>query len=455
MPAILFISHSKRGPFYYNDASARYRCVFPAEFLQEIGIRSHVIHFSQIGSIDINEYSHIIFHRPQFSLKLQWVLHKARLLNIKTTADFDDLLFRPELAYESAAVQSGYMSIKLAKKQASAYLKALKLFNHAWVSTEPLKQQIAIACPHLKITVCHNKLPERWAKLSSLISWQQRLKDKTIRYMPGTSHHKHDFEKIENLLIQLLKNNPEIKLEVVGQLNFNINKFPPKQISQQANMTFEALPRVIGSSWLTIAPLQDNIFNQCKSGLKFWESGLYGVPVISSPLPDIARFKNKGLLLSDNSQDWSCFIESMLDPDNYQNASNAAFKHAKQAVFNESDERLGVLGIHEYKNEAEDKNTKITPNFSDIQLIMTANYGPRWPGKWLNPTETAFEAIQEKLNQLLSNSGDLKNEERQSLKIKAEEQTKWDIPPKKHKVIRKVKKLRNSPYDFFRDIAKK
>lgn len=454
MPSILFISHSKRGSFYYNDASARYRCVFPAEYFQSIGITSHVIHFTQIDKVELNDYSHLVFHRPQYSLKLNWILYKAKQLNINTIADFDDLLFNPNFAQQSAAVQAGYMSIKLATKQTKAYKKALQLFDNAWVSTKVLKQQMATTCPHLHIRVCHNKLPDRWANLSAITPWQERLKNKVIRYMPGTSHHKHDFEKIEDLFIGLLQKHPNIKLEVVGQLNFNLSKFPQKQINQQTNMTFEALPSVISSSWLTIAPLQDNIFNQCKSGLKFWESGLYGVPVISSKLPDITRFKNKGLLLSDNPHDWLSYIENMLAPENYQRASNEALEHAKQAIFSRNDDRLKTLSTQLDSNSFEKIKGETTANFSDIQLIMCASHGPRWPGKWLNPTETEYEAIQVKLSRLLSSESNLKDEERQALTIQAEEQTKLDVVPKKHKVIRKAKKLWNSPYDFFRDIRK-
>ena len=386
MSSILFVSHSKRDLFYYNDASARYRCVFPAEFLQACNIQAHVIHFKEINNITLSDYSHIVFHRPQFSFRLKWVLYKAKHLNIQTIVDHDDLLFRPERASESAAVQAGYMGIRLATKQAKAYKKALLLFSSAWVSTEALKQQMAISLPHLDIQVHHNKLPERWANLSSITPWQQRFKKKIIRYMPGTSHHKHDFEKIENLFIELLNKYPDIKLEIVGQLNFNINKFPPKQISQQDYMTFETLPSAISSSWLTLSPLQENLFNQCKSGLKFWESGLYGVPVISSPLPDIERFKNNGLLLSDKPQDWLNYIETMLEPDKYQSASNEALKHAQKAVFNSEDGRLKALGISQFKNKPKYTNIKTSAKFFYIQLSVGVNYVPRWPGKFLNHT---------------------------------------------------------------------
>ncbi len=451
MASVLFVSHSKRAAFYYNDASARYRCVFPAEHLNELGITCHVIHFTQIHKIQLHDYSHVIFHRPQYSLKLKYYLYKMKRLAIKAIIDFDDLLFNPQLAKQSAAVQAGYMNLRLAKKHATAYSKALQLFDHAWVSTKPLAKQLKISYPCIKITVCHNKLPKRWAKLQAQTPWQERLKNKVIRYMPGTSHHKHDFEKIEQTLITLLNNNSDIKLEIVGDLKFNIDNFPTKQVSQQSHMTFEQLPSVISSSWLTLAPLQDNIFNQCKSGLKFWESGLYGVPVISSLLEDIERFKNSGLCLSLEQGDWIDYIEKMKKPDNYQAASEDAYTFSGKALFSKNilDSRLTGLNINVNK-----KPEKIE-NHDDAyiqQLIMCAKFGPRWPAICLNPADQQYQQANETLDNLKRTNNKFSTTDITKLKQEELDKIKQDKPTKKHKVIRKAKKLWNSPYDFFKDM---
>ncbi len=450
MVRVLFVSHSKRGVFYYNDASARYRCVFPAEHLNSMGIACDVVHFKQLTRLNMTDYRHIIFHRPQYSLKLKFYLLRIRYLGITAIVDFDDLLFTPKLANQSAAVQAGYMNVRLAKKHANAYHKALNLFKHAWVSTKPLADQLQISHPTIMTTICRNQLPKRWSNLQTPVPWHERLKNKVIRYMPGTSHHKHDFEKVEKVLIELLENNPDIKLEVVGDLTFNIDRFPTGQISQQKHMTFEQLPNVIRSSWLTLAPLQDNIFNQCKSGLKFWESGLYGVPVISSPLHDIERYKNAGLYLSQNPSDWINYIEKMKESSAYQKASDEAYQYAQQAVFSKEgiDERLTSLKIKRLKhNNVNKENTD-----SDTQLIMCAKYGPRWPAISLDPSNAnkrTVNASLEDINNIISN---LTKSTKKDLREQGLDNIRQDSPPKKHTIIRKVKKLWYSPHEFFRDI---
>jgi len=448
MDSVLFVSHSKRGAFYYNDASARYRCVFPAEHLNELGTLCHVIHFTQLGKITLQNYSHIIFHRPQFSLKLKYYMGKIKRLNIRAIADFDDLLFEPKLALHSPAVLSGYMSLNLAKKHARSYKKALLLFTNAWVSTELLAKQMKISQPNIIVTICHNKVPIRWAELQPTTSVSDRVQNKIIRYMPGTSHHSHDFEKIEVTLATLLAKNPDIHLDVVGDLTFNIENFPKGQISRQKHMPFEQLPEVIASSWLTLAPLQKNTFNECKSGLKFWESGLYGVPVISSTLKDISRFNNPGLHISDNLELWLVFIEKMKNPINYQQASESSHSSASAAVFgkSETDTRLGFVGA---------KTTICPPlniNRNQQQLFMCAKFGPRWPSIILDPTHTQYKNAKQLATDNLLFNTNLSESTLRQLKNEGACKIAQDGPTQKHILKRKLSKLWLSPADFFKDM---
>ncbi len=448
MASVLFVSHSKRGAFYYNDASARYRCVFPAEHLNEVGTLCHVVHFTQLNKVPLQSYSHIIFHRPQFSLKLKYYMGKIKRLNISAIADFDDLLFEPQLAVHSPAVLSGYMSLNLAKKHARSYKKALQLFTNAWVSTELLAKQLKISQPNIIVTIYHNKVPTRWTELQPTISAHNRVQNKIIRYMPGTSHHSHDFEKIEATLATLLTKNPDICLDVVGDLTFNIENFPKGQVSRQKHLPFEQLPEVIASSWLTLAPLQNNAFNECKSGLKFWESGLYGVPVISSPLKDISRFNNSGLHVSDNLELWLIFIEKMKNPINYQQACESAQSSAKSAVFGktETDARLEFIGARTTSCPTLDINR------AQQQLLMCAAFGPRWPSIILDPTHTQYKNAQQLATDSPHFNKSLSESTLNQLKSEGARKIAQDGPTQKHILMRKLRKLWLSPTDFFKDM---
>ena len=61
---------------------------------------------------------------------------------------------------------------------------------------------------------------------------------------------------------------------------------------------------------LALAPLEDNLFNRCKSNLKFLEYGACGYPVIAS---DIECYRGSGLpvtLVKNRYRDWLEAIRS-------------------------------------------------------------------------------------------------------------------------------------------------
>lgn len=437
MAHILYVSYSKRGAsHYYGDASARYRCIFPAEALEQTGADCHVIHKDDLHKIVLNNYKTIIFHRPQFSKNLAKTVLKAKRENIECIADYDDLLFDTHNAIHTPAVRSGSMTQAMAKKQAKQYHAAARLFNHIQVSSDTLKAMTLQLFPQKNVSVKYNQIPERWVKLAQLISPEERHLDKVIRYLPGTSHHKSDFIQCCKLLDKAMRVIKDLRVEIVGDLNINFeNAFSTNAIHKVSILPFvayEQLPSLYASSWLTIAPLENNLFNQCKSGLKFWESGIFGVPVISSPLGDIERFSNQGLLVSNSYDKWMEFILNLTVVQNYKQSCYAAKEKAQQAVINQ-------------------------PNIKNAQyqhLYMLEKYGPYWPALRFNPTLpqnmqrniqrhyilASEETNQYKISQLLNNASTI--EAASYLNKKTISTTKF---------IRKAKKLFNSPSLFIRD----
>jgi hypothetical protein len=185
----------------------------------------------------------------------------------------------------------------------------------------------------------------------------------------------------------------------------------------------------MNDSWIIIAPLVDNVFNRCKSGLKFWESGVFGIPVISSPIKDIERFKNKGICISDNIYTWGKFITSMEVQGHYEAASVEAIEKSQLAIF-----------------------TQKSSNYRYTYLKLTGEFGPRWPSIIINPTDIAYVPLNSKYNELT----DIESQEvklvSQQLQDKVSHRIGNDIPPKVSKVLRKIKKLKDSPLKFFSDI---
>jgi len=380
--ATLFISCSKRGVYYANDASARYRCIYQCMKTRAEGKNADIIHMMDALKISLSNYDQVIIHRPRNSLRLSRFLRKARKLNIQVSADYDDLLFRPDLAHESPTVLSGKESLHSARKQAESALKALREFSSCRMSTAPLIEMARSVHPNCSYQLAHNMVPDSELP-KEIVPAEERFKNKIIRYFPGTSHHSANFKVVENVLAEWLSDNPEAKLEVVGDIDINQDIFPDGQLLTHPFVPYTELPKLISTSWVTIAPLKDNHFNNCKSGLKFWESSAYGVPVVAAPNEDLKRFSGAGLRLPKSPESWKESLSYFLEYSHYNMGLYSCadqMKHAcfpsQSAVWNTS-EKIKSLNVVMVRAEA--AQSKIRRKFrkfrrSPIMFIKDAIY---------------------------------------------------------------------------------
>lgn len=382
--ATLFISCSKRGVYYANDASARYRCIYQCMKTRSEGKHADIIHMMDALKISLSNYDQVIIHRPRNSLRLSRFLRKAKKLNIQVSADYDDLLFRPDLAHESPTVLSGKESFHSARKQAESALKALCKFSSCRMSTAPLIEMARSVHPNCSYHLVYNMVPDDELP-KEIISSEKRFKNKVIRYFPGTSHHSANFQIVEKVLAEWLSEHPETKLEVIGEIEINHDIFPKNQFQTRPFLPYNELSKLISTSWITIAPLEDNNFNNCKSGLKFWESAAYGVPVVATPNEDLKRFSGAGLRLSKSPENWKESLSYFLEYSHYYIGSYTCTAQMKHAYFPsqievwDTSEKIKSLNVVMVRAEA--AQSKIRRKFrklrrSPIMFIKDAIYKP-------------------------------------------------------------------------------
>ncbi|WP_375055689.1 hypothetical protein [Zobellella sp. DQSA1] len=326
MPSVVFVSCSRKGKSYYQDASARYRCLFPAEALSSLGWRADVVHISQTLSLRLRDYQIMVIHRPTSSLQLRHLLWRAKREGLAVMADIDDLLFCPEAVESLPAVCNGTMSRLAALKRIGSYHDALSRFSHLSFSTQALVREASHVFS-ADLNWVPNTVPPRWYQpwppLPLPLS-QQRI----MRYLPGSGNHDHDFALINEVLSQVMLESPGLKLEVFGPIRPNFGSLPKNRVSFHKAVPYEALPMIMRNSWVTLAPLVKNRFNQCKSGLKFWESALLGVPVIATPMEDITRFNCAGLKLATSPDEWYRALHAYSVDSDWQTAQTEGFNSA-------------------------------------------------------------------------------------------------------------------------------
>jgi hypothetical protein len=121
--------------------------------------------------------------------------------------------------------------------------------------------------------------------------------------MGGTASHNLDFKEIESEITSILESDDQMRFffcSVAFQSEIT-SRFPSQAIPFRP-VPFNGLLELYSSIDCSIAPLRQHIFNLCKSGLKFFESALLGVPLFCSFNSDISeRYAGSPLLAIEDS----------------------------------------------------------------------------------------------------------------------------------------------------------
>ena len=334
-PVILFLTFSKRSvDRYYGDPSVIYRCFNTSSALRRFGFKSFVCHINALPkNIDPDI---VVFHRPNHGPALQKALTKYK--QAVHLCDFDDLLFDDSEIDLHPAVLSKKSSKQAVLSQINRYREALECFNYFSLSSEVLERRMRSIMSKAHTLVYLNSLDPDWLAHGDKLKPVAHGNSKVISYFSGTANHQSDLESIETFLDQYVARNQNIRIRIFGDVK-------PNNIKNQSHwdridyLPFYELPKYIRESWLAIAPLEQSVFNSCKSAIKFLEAGAFGVPLLASPLRAFRRYENEGLRIV-REDSWLDELAQFEDEEYYQFASESAVNVARVALTDESVQRL-------------------------------------------------------------------------------------------------------------------
>lgn len=105
-----------------------------------------------------------------------------------------------------------------------------------------------------------------------------------IGYFSGTSSHNRDFAIAAPAIARLLDSDPAIHVRLVGFLDdIELLAAYTNRVERVPLHDWVNLQRLIAEMDINIAPLQDNIFTNCKSELKFFEAAAVGTWTLATP----------------------------------------------------------------------------------------------------------------------------------------------------------------------------
>jgi glycosyltransferase involved in cell wall biosynthesis len=104
-----------------------------------------------------------------------------------------------------------------------------------------------------------------------------------VGYFSGTPTHNRDLDLVSGAIARLLERRKEIVLRIAGymELRGELKDFKSR-VEYIPFQDFVNLQRVVAEVEFNLVPLQNNVFTNCKSDLKYFEAGIAGTISIAS-----------------------------------------------------------------------------------------------------------------------------------------------------------------------------
>lgn len=270
-----------------NSATALYRAHSAELCLRRLGFTVSLHQLENIEHIDIHNVSACIFIRTPLLPEVSIFVSRLRSANVTVVADFDDLIFRPDLLHLFNGGK--YLPNEEAKQlteRSYLYQEMIRTSDYVVGTTIPLTEELS---RFNKNAVTIRNYPLEIAKsVTSKINYLRLSTDKfVVGYYSGTLTHQADFKQCAAALADLLNHCTNVELRLVGKLS--IEEFPEfsgleSRIAKLPLLSYENMLFDLATCHVNLAPLEvGNLFCECKSELKYFDAALVRVPTIASP----------------------------------------------------------------------------------------------------------------------------------------------------------------------------
>lgn len=266
-----------------------YRIMQPLRAMKEEAVAGGMADFDWLNIAEMARLDPdvLVYQRQITDQAVEHMQSARRILKKPTVFELDDYL--PNLPIKSAYREN------MPKDILKSLRRSLKHVDRFVVSTYPLAE--AFSGLHPDIQVVENRLPVAWwGDLESL----RRQSEKPRVGWAGGMGHTGDLELVEAVVQELAD---EVEWVFFGMCP---DKLRPFVAEVHEGIEISRYPQKLASLNLdlAIAPLEDNLFNRCKSNLRLLEYGACGYPVVCS---DVEPYRAHGLpvtLVKNRFKDW-------------------------------------------------------------------------------------------------------------------------------------------------------
>ncbi|MDT8893926.1 glycosyltransferase [Halomonas sp. I1] len=307
------------GDFHVKQCE-RYRINQKIEQLQALGRKVSAIDWMQLErhADVVATHDVVIFYRVPAVPKVLKAMAQTNAAGKLSIYEIDDLIFDP--AYPPAlASYGGYVSLEMHRE----LTRGMALFHSAArncrigiASTEPLRERLTKLVFGKKCLLHRNGLDSL-----NTFSQPKKVLNETldIFYGSGTQAHNQDFIELALPAIRkLLQRHTNLRLIIVGYLKL------PSDFVEEFESQVSIIPplKSVESYWsllekadINLAVLHDDYLNSCKSELKWFEAGCFGVPSVVSATKNYRDVINDGqdAFLAADANDWENAITQLVE----------------------------------------------------------------------------------------------------------------------------------------------
>ncbi|UVL02549.1 glycosyltransferase [Pseudomonas sp. B21-047] len=260
LPTILAHAADRQG-------CGNYRVIQPLDALSREGLAEGLLSWNHLAPGELERYQpdSIVLQRQVGDEQIEHIRRMHAFSQAFKVFELDDYL--PNLPIKS--VHRAHMPKDILR----SIRRGLAYVDRFVVSSQPLAE--AFAGLHDDIRVVHNTLDTRyWKGLNA----QRRQSRKPRVGWAGGASHTGDLEVIADVVRELAN---EVEWVFFGMCP---DKLRPYVHEFHQGIAFEHYPAALArmNLDLALAPVEQNLFNECKSNLRLLEYGACGFPVIAS-----------------------------------------------------------------------------------------------------------------------------------------------------------------------------
>lgn len=345
----------------------KYRVIQKKEMFISLGYNCRTISWTDYLQAKelISLSSLVVFYRVPSVETIDSLIDECNRLGIDCFWEVDDLIFDKDILIESKTVQSlnNQVQEQLADG-ATLYKKAMLKCNMTIASTEGLSNAMLSAGVY-KSFVIENALDTETIEISkAILASQHKLTDSRVRivYGSGTSTHNVDFEEAAESIACILRERKNVVFRIIGLLElpsyFDELK---EQIERISFCKYDEYLMHLAECDISIAPLEDYIFNDAKSNIKFLEASIVKIPSICSPASAfssvIINYEN-GILARGNKEWYDGLLSLIDDSDLRQKTAELAYETVIKRYLPGSIANNQLSKLIDYKFKKTDKINK-------------------------------------------------------------------------------------------------